>query len=338
MTTAKNVYNWFPKTGTVFREQPKAPEITAVPAGEYLIDRDEKLGWMLMPYATESDALLRVPDSEVDSVMTEIARFQQLEPKYRRLGLMHRRGILLWGVPGGGKTGCVRLVTRDYVKAGNIVLYPESAGECMNGIGLIRNVEPKRPILVVLEDFDISVEGSDNEQAWLEIMDGSHTQDGVVFLCTTNNPEKLPARFTQRPSRFDVIKHVGAPGDAMRRAYFKHVDRDLTNAEVERMVVASVGMSFAHMKELLILTRVFDMPMADAVERMKGNATWKHASDYPIWGAEDEPTLRRVRPSLAGSAGRMANMVRGVVLETPVVMTGTGPELLPDTAEAKSAS
>jgi protein TonB len=58
--------------------------------------------------------------------------------------------------------------------------------------------------------------------------------EGVVYIATTNYPEKLQERITNRPSRFDRRYKVELPNEEIRRAYIQHKlnDDDLKNVDI----------------------------------------------------------------------------------------------------------
>ena len=55
-----------------------------------------------MPFNTE--ALVNFPDTNIDKVVTEIERFWGLEKHFTSHSLTFKRGIILWGPPGSGKS------------------------------------------------------------------------------------------------------------------------------------------------------------------------------------------------------------------------------------------
>ena len=72
-------------------------------AGCYAI-RSTMEGIMFERVETNSDHLLRFEDSRYNEVLTEVDSFWDLGPKFEMVGLTHKRGLLLWGQPGQGKS------------------------------------------------------------------------------------------------------------------------------------------------------------------------------------------------------------------------------------------
>ena len=60
------------------------------------------------------------------------------------------------------------------------------------------------------------------ESEYLSLLDGENQIGNVVYVATTNYPEKLDKRFTDRPSRFDVVQKISMPNeDGKKILYIK---------------------------------------------------------------------------------------------------------------------
>ena len=88
----------------------------------------------------------------------------------------------------------------------------------------------------------------------LNILDGVKQIENVVYIATTNYPEKLQERITNRPSRFDRRYEVQMPSGEIREAYIKNklTDEDLKKIDIKKWVELTDGMSLSHLKELVI--------------------------------------------------------------------------------------
>ena len=116
-------------------------------------------------------------------------------------GYLHKRGYMLFGPPGSGKTSTVKFLSNDIVKMGGIVIYadcePHNVGHM---IGAVSVIEPDKQMIVVLEDFDSLIENY-GEANYLSLLDGESSTDNTLFLATTNYPSRLDPRIynTARP-------------------------------------------------------------------------------------------------------------------------------------------
>ena len=135
-------------------------------------------------------------------------------------------------------------------------------------------------MICVLEDFDALVERY-GENLFLAILDGEAQVDNVIFVATTNYPERLDKRFVDRPSRFDTIMYVGMPSAEARRVYFAAKDPILAAdpAEMATWVRKSAGFSVAHLKEMIVGVRCLGQSLDQVVTRLEEMHERKPTSD-----------------------------------------------------------
>lgn len=186
-------------------------------AGQYTIEISQERGIYFQEKTVNLDDLLTLPDSATESVLAEIEKFWGRESLYRQLRYLWKRGILLWGPPGSGKTSTVQLISRRIVERDGIAIYISNPKIAIQGLKYLRKIEPGRPAVVIIEDIDAIV--SHHESEILALLDGELQVDNIVFVATTNYPEKLDRRLVNRPSRFDLVKKVPMPNPAARKAY-----------------------------------------------------------------------------------------------------------------------
>lgn len=246
--------------------------VSSLPAGEYLIRANPERGPYLAKKETDLDELLILPDTESEKVVAGIKDFWTRETKYREFGFLWKRGILLWGPPGGGKTSTVQLIVNEIIRLNGITVYVQAPDLAIMGLELIRKVEKTRPLLVILEDIDAII-NNHGEAELLSLLDGEFQFDNVVFLATTNYPERLDKRISNRPSRFDVICHIKMPSPDARRFYLKAKNSRLALAEntkeLDEWVNDTHMFSIAHLKELIISVECLGLGYDTAMDRLK---------------------------------------------------------------------
>jgi len=247
---------------------PVSKTVPKLEAGVYAISGINNQ-WTFVPHKLVSDQLLRLPDSKSEYVIQEIERFWGLKKAFKEFGYTHKRGFLLWGPPGSGKTATVTMVVKNMVSRNGLVFLADTnPGIVAQMLRRFRQVEPNRPALVILEDIDAYVR-EHGESAVLSILDGENSIDNVVYIATTNYPENLDPRVINRPSRFDLIMFIDMPNADARYLYLKSRDTKLTEEEVKRWVKETDGFSIAHLKELIVGVCLFGKPMEEEVKRLK---------------------------------------------------------------------
>jgi len=208
------------------------------------------------------DELLEFPDSRQGEILREIEDFWGKAEVFKHFDVRHRRGYMFHGPAGSGKTCLIQQIMARVIKGGDIVcLLDGHPSSFRSGLHLIRQIEPERRIVAVIEDID-AVIGQFGEDEILSLLDGENQIDHVLNLATTNYPERLDKRLVNRPRRYDRIIRVGMPTAAMRGMYFVKKLK-LEPDEAAKWVKNSEGFSFAACCELLIsvmcLGRDFDV-------------------------------------------------------------------------------
>ena len=257
---------------------PSFPTCVKLPAGFYEIKFDHSIGSPIMVHKpVNSDELYELPSKEITDIIEDISKFWANAKKYKEYNFVHKRGILLYGEPGCGKSGIIQLCTNHLIKNMNGIVINITNSEAIEKytefIDSIRLIEPNRPIIVILEDIDsIAGEEKYNTSLILNILDGVKQIDNIVYIATTNYPEKLEERISNRPSRFDRRYEVEMPTAEVREAYLRNklTKEDIKKVNITEWIEKSEGMSLAHMRELVISVMTLDNTFDETIERLNG--------------------------------------------------------------------
>lgn len=225
--------------------------------------------WGLERLNVASDGIYVLPDMATEIVVNEVQTFWQSEARYRAHNLLYKRGIILWGPPGGGKTVAVKLLMQELMKQDGIVVLAPNINLTLLCLKAIRRIEPSRNLIVVLEDID-EIINHNGEAVVLSMLDGENNVDNILHLATTNYPERLGARIINRPSRFDRRVYVGMPSPEARRAYLSKATKDgLSNETLDVWTHDTKEMSIAHLRELVAAVYCLQQPYEKVLERLK---------------------------------------------------------------------
>lgn len=252
-----------------------------IPAGFYTHSSNETNVPIWVKRELVMDDLLHLPRKEMNYVLEEFQRFWDLKPKFKERSLLYKRGFLLWGPSGSGKTSILMLMAKHLIEYHNGIVcqleVPSLSAKCLQ---TLRNIEPDRPIIVYLEDMDALIQRRGDGDI-LSLLDGETQIENICFVATTNYPERLDKRLVDRPSRFDSIVYVGMPPPEARHLYLKTKEPSLSDMELEEWVEKSDGFSVAHLKEMLILVKVFGYSLDYAVGRLDKMRVQKNSEDSP---------------------------------------------------------
>lgn len=256
---------------------PAPKSVNTLPPGLYEIVWNNKMSdWAFLRQQLNTDELYELPTEEIGEILSDIKKFWQKIETYKNYKLMHKRGILLYGDPGCGKSGILQLCMKHIIKElSGIVINlkdEDSIKAYAESIPKLRQIEPTRPLVVIIEDID-SVAGDSNysTSVLLNILDGIKQIENVVYIATTNYPEKLEERITNRPSRFDRRYYIAPPSSDVRKAYLqKKIGKSKMKLDIDQWVEDTEGLSMSHLKELFISVVVLDNDYDSAITHLKG--------------------------------------------------------------------
>jgi AAA+ superfamily predicted ATPase len=234
--------------------------------GEILVYRDgffEKNKELFTSIRSATFSNLILEEKFKHELQSDFRCFFESRDIYERYGIPWKRGAILIGPPGNGKTHTVKALINQLQKP---CIYVRSfkadyGTEQERMAEVFERARMTAPCVVVLEDLDAMI-SDDNRAFFLNELDGFEVNAGVVVIATTNHPEKLDPAILDRPSRFDRKYHFNLPDESGRLAYLKdwneelQVEMRLSEAVVPTVVASTSGFSFAYLKELFLSSMV----------------------------------------------------------------------------------
>jgi hypothetical protein len=217
-----------------------------------------------------------------------------------RAGGRHlRRGILLHGTPGVGKTLTVMYLASRMPERTVVLLTGRSLGAVGTSVDLATALQPA---MVVLEDADLVAMERSFEPTnailfdLLNAMDGLDEDHDVLFVLTTNRPERLEPALAARPGRIDQAVELPLPDAADRARLVELYGRglDMRLDDHDALIADLEGTTPAFVRELL---------RRAALHAAEGTSGALRVEDRHLRAALDE--LRRagdrLTPSLLGA-------------------------------------
>ena len=251
--------------------------IKTLPAGAYKIGRDRNGGILFELTKLNVDELLYFPDSQSDIILDEINNFWSNGEAFHKHGFLHRRGYMLYGPPGGGKTCIVQQIMKNVIQNDGIVFICSTPENAIEALPQFRNIEPDRHVVCVFEDID-SIIGEWGDEELLSLLDGECQIDKVLNLATTNYPEQLDGRIVARPRRFDRVILVKMPNEDIRRLYFEK-KLNIEKSELDVWVDKTEDFSFAAMAELVISVKCLGHDLDESIKKLKDLMDIKKSSE-----------------------------------------------------------
>lgn len=234
------------------------------------------------------DELIELPNPIFNEILNDIEYFWNNKKLFQKYKFAYKRGILLHGKAGCGKSSLTALLSKQVIDKGGIVLninnsdalstYLEAMSTCF------RSIQPDTPVLVIFEDLDGLTRNPDVETMLLNILDGMNQSENVVNIGCTNYPEKLKERLLNRPSRFDKRYYIGLPNNNVRKYYFEHkiLPEDIKERGgdefIKKIVDDTEGLTLAHLGEFIKSVFIFGNPIDDTIKTL--NDMGKNVSSY----------------------------------------------------------
>jgi hypothetical protein len=165
-----------------------------------------------------------------------------------------KRGLLLYGKPGNGKTSLIRTIISVY-NFKPVTIVPEATNDTIREA--FSYAQEQSPSLLYFEDLDSLLEKSVDSSSFLNLMDGISSQNGLLVIATANDVKKLKKNITDRPSRFDRKFEIPLPTQEMAYIYLKRWFGNLINVSKCKELAKYAqqnDFSYAYLKELYIST------------------------------------------------------------------------------------
>jgi len=237
--------------------------------------------WQEVQKADWKDVILN--DDFKTTLKKDIFGFFSSERVYLDLQIPWKRGIVLYGPPGNGKTISIKAVMKSALEKGYSPLYVKSfqswAGEEYAIIQVFEKARTESPCVLILEDLD-SLINDKNRSFFLNQLDGLESNDGILVIGSTNHLERLDPAITKRPSRFDRKFLFDNPAHEERVLYVQYWqkklrhNKDISFSDILRDEIAELtyDFSFAYLKEAfvsaLVLLAVDDSDQKSTFEQM----------------------------------------------------------------------
>ncbi|MFE5321295.1 AAA family ATPase [Paenibacillus sp. NPDC056579] len=163
----------------------------------------------------------------------------------------YKRGILLYGKPGNGKTTLVKSIAGSVDAP--VAYWQITEHTCSYTIQEAFEAAVKMsPMVLVIEDIDSMPEQA--RSFFLNTLDGATSKEGVFLIGTTNYPDKIDPALMNRAGRFDRAYEIKLPDLALRRKYLRLKQLPLVVGEEAAAAAAELteGFTFAQLNELYV--------------------------------------------------------------------------------------
>jgi hypothetical protein len=182
---------------------------------------------LILPYGVDKIGSLK---ETFDAPVVREDLWRDFEEEVAEVAEESRRktSALLYGPPGNGKSHLVKYLATKYRM--QVMIFTLNPDWTNHDLLLMFAQIPEKSV-VLFEDFDNYFDGrkcilgGDNKNIKftfdiiLNGLDGAYTtHEGVVFIMTVNDIDKVDEALKNRPSRFKFVREFGNPGLEVRRS------------------------------------------------------------------------------------------------------------------------
>jgi SpoVK/Ycf46/Vps4 family AAA+-type ATPase len=254
-------------------------EPTIVKPGIFTIAKT-MAGLKLVPTEFNKDTILEnfVYTKEIED---RIDTFFKKVDTYHRYGFeIAKRGMLLFGPPGSGKSTVLNKVARKYSLDGEtaILLWATDKFDASMVKDFIKSFDYKgvNRFILIAEDIggvEVSNARIQSESSLLSLLDNQEKtfKISTMIIGTTNYPENFMGNLTNRPNRFDDKINVGFPPSEARVELLRFFDKDnLANEESLALMASKKCEEFtpSHIREVIIRSAIYDKHVTETITEM----------------------------------------------------------------------
>ncbi len=213
-----------------------------------------KVNFHRLPTIAREDIIL--PQGLLERIERQSIGFARHAEKLLAAKRHLKRGILLHGPPGTGKTFTAMYLAGRMPERTVLLITGRGVSLLAQACAIARTLQPAT---LILEDIDLIAEERTGRDAGstpllfelLNQMDGLADDADILFVLTTNRPEILEPALKSRPGRIDLALEVPVPDADCRRRLFELYGRGLKISDpLEPFVARTEGASAAFVREL----------------------------------------------------------------------------------------
>ncbi len=249
-----------------YKENLNQDYIESLPSGAYYYSYNGKQFVYSPKHTTITDNILEL--DVVKSIYNEFLLFKDNIKAYEDLGFVPRRGCLLYGVPGTGKTTLVMKLLQNFKDKDILIIFMDR----IFSMGDIEELnKDSRLKIVVLEELNGYI--NDNGEAsssLLSLLDGNNSLRNTFVIATTNFPEKLPKNLINRQGRFDKLFNISYLSD---NDVIKYMSSFGLLETAETLLITKAQYTISQLKEIVLNIKIYKRSVEEILDQLNNHKT-----------------------------------------------------------------
>jgi hypothetical protein len=200
-----------------------------------------------------------LPDNLKNEIKSSVEGFLNAKKIYEEAKVPWKRGILLYGLPGCGKSSIIKTIIGNYnFKPVTVQSGTQTTDDTITEA--FEYAQLQEPGLLYIEDLDTLLDRTVSLSHFLNMLDGVSSKKGILVIATANDLSALKESIVDRPSRFDRKWEIPLPDEDMAHKYLqKWFGNSLKLKDYKKIASQAVenNFSYAYLKELY-LSSVFN--------------------------------------------------------------------------------
>jgi ATPase family associated with various cellular activities (AAA) len=237
-------------------------------------------GLKLVPTSFTLNKILK-DNKYVKNIVSQVDKFFAKKDAYKKYGFdVPKRGWLLWGRAGTGKSSVITEIIEQYTAKQNtlVVVWPSDKIDPYEVKTFIKRFEYHgvENMILVIEDLggvevdQIRIKSMSSLLSLLDNVERTFTISTAI-IATTNFPENFLANITNRPQRFDTKIEVKPPTGDERVEFLNFFSNNIAEQDVQDELRGSKYKNFtpAHVKEILMRAELNDLTMLQSLKEIQ---------------------------------------------------------------------